>query len=93
MAEVFDVGNGVPANFDDGTLTLQLTINGSKKPSFKSLPNETIGAFLKRAAQTYGVRTFSAYADGRKLDTSDASKALASSGFKEVEIVAKDARG
>jgi hypothetical protein len=44
-------------------------------------------------AKTYGVKTFSAFADGRKLDTSDASKPLATAGIKAIEIVAKDSRG
>jgi hypothetical protein len=93
MADVFDVGNGVPANFDDGTITVKVTVNGSNKGNLRSTPGQTVGAFLKYWAQSYSVRTFSAYADGRKLDTSDSSKLMASSGFKEIEIVAKDARG
>lgn len=89
MADVFEAGNGVAANFSDGRV--DLTVNGSKKSPFQSQPGETLGMFLKRAATYYGVRTFSAYADGRKLDTSDAAKSLAD--ITAVEIVAKDSRG
>lgn len=89
FADVFQVSNGVPGNFDEGDI--ELTVNGSKKGKVKPNAGETLGAFLKRNATVYGVRTFSAFADGRKLDTADASKAT--TGIKAIEIVAKDARG
>lgn len=89
MSEVFDAGNGVPANFNDGTV--KVAVNGSNKGNQRVNPGETLGAFLKRTAQTYGVRTFSAFADGRKLDTADAAKPLV--GVTAIEIVAKDSRG
>lgn len=89
MSEVFDAGNGVPANFNDGTV--ELTVNKNSKGRQRVNPGETLGAFLKRSAQTYGVRTFSAFADGRKLDTADAAKPL--TGIQSIEIIAKDSRG
>lgn len=89
MSDVFDAGNGVPANFNDGTV--EVKVNGSNKGRKTINSGETLGAFLKRMAQLYGVRTFTAYADGRKLDTSHASGSL--TGYQSIEIVAKDARG
>jgi hypothetical protein len=89
MSEVFEAGNGVAANFADGRV--KLTVNGSEKSPLQSPAGETLGQFLKRAATLYGVRTFSAYADGRKLDTSDAAKSV--TGIEQVTIVAKDSRG
>jgi hypothetical protein len=89
MADVFQVSNGVPGNFDEGEI--ELVVNGSKKGKAKPGANQTVGAFLKEKATLYGVRTFSAFADGRKLDTADSAKPL--SGIKSIEIVAKDARG
>ena len=89
MSDVFQVGNGVPANYDDGTV--ELVVNGTKKGRVRINPGENIGAFLTRQAQAYGVRTFSAFGDGRKLDTVEAKNAL--TGIKQIELVAKDARG
>jgi hypothetical protein len=89
VEEVFDAGNGVAANFSDGRVEVE--VNSSSKGRIATTAGETLGAFLKRQAQTYGVRTFSAYADGLKLTTSDATKPM--SGISKVSIVAKDARG
>ena len=87
--DVFDAGNGVAANFADGLVEVE--VNGNSKGRINTNANETLGAFLKRQAQTYGVRTFSAYADGLKLSTADATKPM--SGIEKVSIVAKDSRG
>lgn len=90
-ADVFQVSNGVPGNFDEGVADVELVVNGSKKGKVKAAKGQLLGAFLKEKATYYGVRTFSAFADGRKLDTGDASKTLA--GIFAIEIIAKDARG
>ena len=94
MSEVFDVGNGVPANFNDGTV--EVSVNGTSKGRQRIQSGEKTGAFLKRMAKTYGVRTYSAYVDDHKLDTED----VAAGGDYEnlndaqkVSIVAKDSRG
>jgi len=89
FSDTFEVANGGPGNFADGSI--KLTVNGSDKGRMNASPAENLGAFLKRAATQYGVRTFSAYADGRKLDTSDAAKPV--TGITAIEIVAKDSRG
>lgn len=89
MADVFQTGNGVPANFNDGTV--EVFVNGTSKGRKATTPGETLGQFLNRQAQSYGVRAFSAYADGRKLDTNGVSGPAVSVG--KVEITAKDARG
>jgi hypothetical protein len=91
MADVFQVSNGQPGNFDEGEGEIDLVVNGSKKGKVRPSAGQTLGAFLKEKASYYGVKTFSAFADGRKLDTADAAKPL--TGIKSVEIVAKDARG
>lgn len=87
--DVFHVGNGAPANFPDGTI--KVSFNGQVTHSRYSVGSNTIGQLLNSLATQKGVRTFSAYADGRKLTTADAGKPA--SEFKEVDIVAKDARG
>lgn len=87
--EVFETGNGSPANFTDGRV--KVTVNGQAKGYTTVQPGETVGQLLTRQAQAYGVRRFSAFADGHKLTTNDASRAA--SGIQQVEIIAKDARG
>lgn len=89
MADVFQVSNGQPGNFDEGEV--DLVVNGTKKGKVRPQAGQSLGAFLKEKATYYGVKTFSAFADGRKLDTADAAKPL--TGIKSIEIVAKDARG
>lgn len=89
MSDVFAVGNGVPANFNDGTV--EVFVNGSSKGRKPLVAGETLGAFINRQAQAYGVRTFSAYADGRKLETSGVGGPV--NGTQKLEITAKDARG
>lgn len=87
--DVFQVGNGSPANFSDGLI--EVSVNGQVRNARAQAGTQTIGQFLSQQAQYYGVRTFSAYADGNKLYTSDSAKPASS--FKKVDIVAKDARG
>lgn len=93
MSEVFDTGNGVPANFPTGSVSI--TINGSKKPNSTPNANETLGMFLKRIAQFYGVRTFSAFSNGGKLDTGSTllTQTPLAAHVTAIEIVAKDSRG
>jgi acylphosphatase len=89
MADVFQTGNGSPANFSDGTV--EVVVNGSSKGRKATTNGETLGAFLNRQAQAYGIRTFTAYADGHKLETSGVNVPAASK--QSIEITAKDARG
>ncbi len=86
---VFDVGNGEPANFKDGTV--KLSVNGTLKEAHASAMGQTVGAFIKAKAQQYGVRTFNVYADGEKLTHGDADNQA--SDYNVIEIVAKDSRG
>ena len=67
-----------------------LFVNGNSQGVVDS-GRQTIGEFAIAQAQRAGVRSFSVYLDGRKIDTSDAKKPL--TGVGKVEIVAKDARG
>lgn len=93
MSDVFDNGNGAPANFPTGAV--DVTINGSKKPV--AIPNggETLGAFLKRISTNYGVRTYSAFVNGSKLDPTSSllPQTPAAAHVTAIEIVAKDSRG
>lgn len=86
---VFHASNGEPANFANGTIAL--SVNGTLQNRAYAVGSMTLGNLVDNVARSKGIRTFSVYADGRKVTTSDASKPAAS--FKEVDIVAKDARG
>lgn len=89
MADVFTTGNGVPANFNDGSI--EVTVNGSNKGRKAASAGETLGQFIDRMAKQYGVRTFSAYSSGRKLETSGVAGPATE--HRAIELVAKDARG
>jgi hypothetical protein len=67
-----------------------LYINGSDKGQVETT-GQKLADFAVAQAQRYGIRTFSVYIDGRKADTSEADKSLAT--VKKLEIVAKDSRG
>jgi hypothetical protein len=86
--EVFHVGNGAPANFNNGSV--KLSINGQLKKTYNA-GSQTLGAFVDSQAKAAGIRTFSVYADGRKLTTADSNSPASS--FKEIDLVAKDSRG
>lgn len=88
-ASVFQVGNGAPANFNDGTIKVK--VNGTIHSARYSCVGQTIGAVMNSVAQAKGIKAFTAYGDGSKLYPTDASKAATS--FREVEIVTKDSRG
>ncbi len=88
-AALHKTGIGEPRNSNAGEI--QLTVNGTARGSVTAPAGQTVGQFLRYQAQRWGVRSFSAYADGRKLDTADDAEPLNS--ISEIEIVAKDARG
>lgn len=69
---------------------VELVVNGSTKGTFT--PTSNIGEFVKSKAMQYGIRTFSVYLDGRKLDTNEAGNSFPA-GTTKLEIVTKDARG
>ena len=89
MSDVFHVGNGVPANYNDGTI--KLSVNGTLSNAKYPTGGKAIGALVDEIAKARGIRAFSVYADGRKLTTANANDPAAS--FREVDVVAKDARG
>ena len=74
----------VPAN------SVQLFVNGRDR-GVVNTSNQTLGEFAVYHAQQQGIKSFSLYADGAKMDTGDAKKSLAQ--ISKVEIVTKDARG
>jgi alanyl-tRNA synthetase len=79
---------------ESGTLNpgeIRLIVNGTDKGVVPAPAGQTRGQFIEAQAHRWGVHTFFAYADDRKLDTSDATEPL--DGISKIEIVAKDARG
>lgn len=87
--DVFHAGNGAPANFSDGTI--KVSFNGAISNSRYAVGTKTLGQVIADLMAQKGYRSASAYADGRKLFTEDSAKPATS--FKELDIVAKDARG
>lgn len=87
--DVFQTGNGAPANFSDGTI--EVVVNGSSKGRKPVNSGETLGAFLNRQAQYFGIKSFSAYADDRKLEVNSVSGPASS--VHKIELTAKDSRG
>jgi hypothetical protein len=69
---------------------LEVLINGVSRGRVAT-PQGTLKEFAVSQARTYGIRTFSVYADGQKLTEADAGRAV--SGVLRLEIVAKDSRG
>ena len=67
-----------------------LFVNGVNKGRVKT-ENLSIASFAIQQAQTYGIRTFSVYVDGRKVEVDAGNQDL--SNASQVEIVAKDSRG
>lgn len=89
MTDVFHVENGGPANFSTGAI--KLSVNGTLSNAKYNTGGMTIGALVDQVAKNKGIRAFSVYADGQKLTTAQANQPASS--FKEVDVVAKDARG
>lgn len=87
--DVFHAGNGAPANFSDGYV--KVSYNGQVSNSRYDVGSQTLGQMVNSLATNKGFRAFSVYADGQKLTTADSAKPASS--FKEIDIVAKDARG
>lgn len=88
--DVFQVGNGVPANYSDGTI--KVSVNGTLLNNRYQTGAMTIGQLVDQIAKSKGIRTFSVYVDGgRKLLTGEATKKATD--FQEVDVVAKDSRG
>lgn len=65
-------------------------INGVNRGRVKT-ENLSIASFAIQQAQAYGIRTFSVYVDGRKVDVEAGNQDLSTA--TQVEIVAKDSRG
>lgn len=67
-----------------------VVVNGVDKGRVRT-NNLSIASFAIQQAQAHGVRTFSVYVDGRKVDVDDGNQDLTNA--SQVEIVAKDSRG
>ena len=81
MSDVFTI---------DTPTSVSLSINGTDKGSVPT-GGKTLGTFVREQAQIAGVRAFSVYLNGQKMDTANAGDALPDGA--ELELVAKDARG
>jgi hypothetical protein len=82
MGEVFDT---------EVASTVKLSVNGTPKGDVSFTPGTTLNAFVVTQARLAGIRTFSVYVDGDKLNTEDASDPIEAG--VQIEIVAKDSRG
>jgi hypothetical protein len=89
MSDVFQAGNGVPANFSDGTL--KVSFNGSEYNRRYPVGSNTLGQVVSSLMSLKGIKTASVYSAGRKLTTDDSAKPASS--FSEIDIVVKDSRG
>jgi hypothetical protein len=74
-----------------GSDTVGILVNGECGGTAAS--TETLGAVASRISDARGLRTFSVYVNGQKMETSAGGKTLAELGATSVELVAKDARG
>jgi uncharacterized protein YabE (DUF348 family) len=72
------------------TKQVKLTVNGSEKGPVDT-PATTVGEFVSAQAKQFGLRTFNVYLDGKKADKDAATIDLST--VKQVELIAKDARG
>lgn len=68
-----------------------LFINKDSKGT-RNAAGKTLGQFVKEAAQSAGLRNFSVYVDGEKVDSKMAKEPISTS-VKEIQLIAKDARG
>lgn len=53
--------------------------------------DQTVGGFVVRQAQEAGIKSFSVYADGEKLNETHANRSMRT--FTKVELISKDDRG
>ena len=90
VVEVFDTRANQPEKVTVPSGMVLLLINGRTQGNVE-VGKATMKEFVTSQAQRAGIRTFSVYADGAKLDSSDANKPASS--FAKFEIVAKDSRG
>lgn len=86
MSDVFQTNGNT--NFQSSKV--ELIVNGSSKGQVTTA-GHTVGSFVDEKAKYYGIKAFSVYLDGSKLDTTQATRNL--NGVGKVEIVAKDSRG
>lgn len=90
VTEVFSANPAEPTVVAVPRTKVELVINGQSRGAVET-EGAKLGAFVAAAAQRAGIRTFSVYADGQKLDTAAAGRSLGQ--IARIEIVAKDARG
>lgn len=90
VSEVFTTQPETARTIEVPTGSVALFINGRDK-GLVDTHGQKLGAFAVRHADDAGIRSFSLYADGVKLDTGDKDRSLA--GISKLEIVTKDARG
>ena len=82
-------GNWNLGNLENGTV--EIKVNGESIGSAQ--PTDILRDVVKQYATERGLRTFSVYVDGQRLDPSPASLGGTLAGRHTLEIVAKDVRG
>jgi hypothetical protein len=76
-------------NFPSGEV--ELLVNGHPKQK-ASVAGRTLGEIIRNTSRMYGIKTFTVYADGRKVSLDDSSLTSVCTA-KQIDLVAKDARG
>ena len=71
--------------------SIEVKVNGESIGSAQ--PTDTLRDIVRQYALERGLRTFSVYLDGQRVDQSPASQAGTLAGRHTLEIVAKDVRG
>ena len=71
--------------------SIEVKVNGESIGTVP--PTSTLREVVREYANQRGLRTFSVYLDGQRVDQSPASQAGTLAGRHTLEIVAKDVRG
>jgi hypothetical protein len=90
VSEVFQTNPAPAQQVEVEPNSALLFVNGSSRGHVET-SGMTLGQFAVNHATRQGIRSFSLYANGQKVDTSQSN--IPMTGIQKVEIVAKDSRG
>jgi uncharacterized protein YcgI (DUF1989 family) len=90
VSELFSTQASSERTIEVPSNSVALFINSVNK-GIVDTEGKTVGDFVSFHAEREGIRSFSVYLDGVKVDTGDSGKRL--SQFSKVELVRKDSRG
>jgi hypothetical protein len=90
VSELFDTSPAPAQQVEVEPNSALLFVNGSSRGHVET-SGMTLGEFAINHANRQGIRSFSLYANGQKVDTSQSN--IPMTGIHKVEIVAKDSRG